>query len=90
MSTMTISLSGSKGHLIFRQSEFNEHGVATSEKVGAKAIDPARAEKALSWAKTQEWEFTGEPVNGFYTMELKAAAPAQNAENTVTEGEIVQ
>lgn len=61
---INITITPNANHLMFKECTFNEHGVALDEKIAFKSIDKTKAATALAWAKTQKWEFTGEPVNG--------------------------
>ena len=82
---MKIQLSSTKSHLLFLEDSFDEDGIATSSRIGSRRIDPARADKALAAAQKKEWEFSGEPINGFYEVvevsgdtEVSKTEPAAN------------
>lgn len=82
---------GQRTHLIFEKTQYNEFGASVSSQTGALKIDPAKAEKALAWAKTQTWEFVGEPNrDGFYAMANTTAAQPAPASTEVAENEVVK
>lgn len=79
-----------KTHLIFSEIKFNELGVETESKIGAKRIEHEKAAQALEWARSHNWEFDGEPLNGYYNMLDLGPKTAATAATTVGANELVK
>lgn len=76
MSKVRVQLSAPKPgqeqrYLVFRETQFNAIGIATSQKMGLLEIDARNfnADEILEKAQTLNWELSSTPdTNGFYAV----------------------
>jgi hypothetical protein len=61
---LDIQLTPDKRYLRFKESTYNEAGVAENEKTAFKQIQVEKAATALAWAKAQKWAFSAKPTSG--------------------------